>query len=65
MARQARSPEWFKKAVICGVDVGPYMDGDGDGDFQGLRRQLNYVASLGVTCLWLLPCFPTPNGDNG
>ncbi|HEV2128770.1 MAG TPA: alpha-amylase family protein, partial [Thermomicrobiales bacterium] len=27
--------------------------------------RLDYLASLGVTCLWLLPFFPTPNHDNG
>jgi maltose alpha-D-glucosyltransferase/alpha-amylase len=61
------SPDWYKNAVIYGVDVGTFMDSDGDGvgDFEGLRSRLDYVASLGVTCLWILPCFPTPNRDNG
>jgi maltose alpha-D-glucosyltransferase/alpha-amylase len=26
---------------------------------------LDYLTDLGVTCLWLLPFFPTPNRDNG
>ncbi|HSN87857.1 MAG TPA: alpha-amylase family protein, partial [Thermoanaerobaculia bacterium] len=39
--------------------------GDGIGDFRGLTRRLDYLASLGVTCLWLLPFYPTPNRDNG
>jgi maltose alpha-D-glucosyltransferase/alpha-amylase len=67
MPRRAQSPEWYKNAIMYGLDVGTYMDSDGDGvgDFQGLRSRLDYIASLGVTCLWILPCFPTPNKDNG
>jgi maltose alpha-D-glucosyltransferase/alpha-amylase len=58
---------WYKRAVIYAVDVGLYQDGDGDGigDFKGLTGRLDHLASLGVTCLWLLPFYPTPNRDNG
>lgn len=58
---------WYKNAVIYSLDVETFMDGNGDGigDFRGLRRRLEYLASLGVTCLWLLPFYPTPNRDNG
>ena len=58
---------WYKNAVIYCLDVGSFMDtsGDGVGDFQGLARRLDYLAGLGVTCLWLLPFQPTPNRDNG
>lgn len=40
-------------------------DGDGIGDFRGLTQRLDYLAGLGITCLWLLPFYPTPNRDNG
>ncbi len=58
---------WYKNAVIYCLDVGSFMDttGDGTGDFQGLARRLDYLAGLGVTCIWLLPFQPTPNRDNG
>ncbi len=58
---------WYKNAVIYSLDVETYMDsnGDGVGDFTGLSRCLDYLANLGVTCLWLLPFFPSPNRDNG
>lgn len=58
---------WFKTAIIYCVDVDAYMDGDGDGagDFIGLTKRLDYIAGLGVTCIWLLPFYPTPNRDNG
>ena len=58
---------WYKNAVIYSVDVETFMDGNGDGvgDFAGLTQRLDYLASLGFTCIWLLPFYPTPNRDNG
>lgn len=58
---------WYKNAVIYSLHVQTFMDGNGDGigDFQGLTRSLDYLAGLGVNCLWLQPFFPTPNRDNG
>ena len=58
---------WYKNAVIYCLDVETFMDasGDGIGDFEGLSRRLEYLAGLGVTCLWLQPFYPSPNRDNG
>ena len=58
---------WYKNAIIYCLDVEKYMDanGDGIGDFEGLSRRLEYLASLGVTCLWLQPFYASPNRDNG
>ena len=58
---------WYKNAVLYCMDVEKYVDGNGDGigDFVGLTRKLDYLAGLGVTCLWLQPFFPSPNRDNG
>jgi maltose alpha-D-glucosyltransferase/alpha-amylase len=58
---------WYKHAVIYCLDVEKYMDanGDGVGDFEGLKRRLDYLAGLGVTCVWLQPFYPSPNRDNG
>jgi maltose alpha-D-glucosyltransferase/alpha-amylase len=58
---------WYKDAVIYSLDVETFQDsnGDGIGDFRGLALRLDYLASLGVTCLWLLPFYPTPDRDNG
>jgi maltose alpha-D-glucosyltransferase/alpha-amylase len=58
---------WYKNAVIYCLDVEKYMDADGDGvgDFEGLSRRLDYLAGLGVTCVWLQPFYPSPNRDNG
>jgi maltose alpha-D-glucosyltransferase/alpha-amylase len=58
---------WYKNAIIYCLDVEKFIDanGDGVGDFDGLTRKLDYLAGLGVTCLWLQPFYPSPNLDNG
>jgi maltose alpha-D-glucosyltransferase/alpha-amylase len=58
---------WYKNAVIYCLDVEKFIDADGDGvgDFDGLTRKLDYLAGLGVTCIWLQPFYPSPNLDNG
>ncbi|WP_157248701.1 alpha-amylase family protein [Nonomuraea typhae] len=58
---------WWKNAVAYCLDVETFKDGnaDGVGDFRGLTQQIDYLAGLGVTCLWLMPFFPTPNRDDG
>ena len=58
---------WYKNAVIYSLNVGTFMDsnGDGIGDFEGLSRRLDYLSGLGVTCIWLQPFHPSPYRDNG
>jgi maltose alpha-D-glucosyltransferase/alpha-amylase len=58
---------WYKNAVIYCLNVGTFMDsnGDGIGDFEGLVRRLDYLAGLGVTCLWLHPFQRSPRRDDG
>jgi maltose alpha-D-glucosyltransferase / alpha-amylase len=58
---------WYKNAVIYCLDVEKYQDanGDGIGDFEGVMRRLDYLAGLGVTCVWLQPFYGSPNRDNG
>src|SRR5688500_11362973 len=58
---------WWKTAVVYCLDVQTFMDWDGDGvgDFQGLSERLDYLADLGVTCLWLMPFYPTADKDDG
>jgi len=59
--------EWWKDAVFYAVDVERFCDGNGDGvgDFPGLTSKLPYLSQLGVTCIWLLPFYPSTNRDNG
>ena len=62
-----REPLWYKDAVIYQLHVKAYADSDGDGmgDFDGLTGKLDYLASLGVDTLWLLPFYPSPLRDDG
>jgi maltose alpha-D-glucosyltransferase / alpha-amylase len=63
----ASDPLWYKDAIIYEMHVKAFFDGnnDGIGDFQGLLQKLDYIQDLGVTCLWLLPFFPSPLRDDG
>ena len=63
----ASDPLWFKDAVIYELHVKAFADGnnDGIGDFPGLMSKLDYLQALGVTCIWLLPFFPSPQRDDG
>src|SRR5215203_841217 len=58
---------WWKTAVIYCLDVETFLDwnDDGIGDLAGLAQRLDYLADLGVTCVWLMPFFPTPDRDDG
>ncbi|GAA3442444.1 alpha-amylase family protein [Planomonospora venezuelensis] len=58
---------WWKNAVIYCLDVETYKDGNGDGigDFRGLTQQVDHLDRLGVTCIWLMPFFPSPDRDDG
>ncbi|HEU5271169.1 MAG TPA: alpha-amylase family protein [Jatrophihabitans sp.] len=58
---------WYSEAVIYCVEVDSFADsnGDGCGDLPGLTSRLDYLARLGVTCLWLNPIHPSPHRDDG
>jgi trehalose synthase len=58
---------WWKTAIVYCLDVETYLDtnGDGIGDLTGLAQRLDHLADLGITCLWLMPFYPTPDRDDG
>ncbi|HEX3081805.1 MAG TPA: alpha-amylase family protein [Candidatus Saccharimonadia bacterium] len=58
---------WLNNAVIYGINLSTFQDGNGDGvgDFIGLTSRLSYLADLGINCVWLLPFFVSPHRDNG
>lgn len=60
-------PLWYKDAIIYELHVRAFSDSnaDGVGDFKGLIEKLDYVESLGITALWLLPFYPSPLKDDG
>ena len=60
-------PLWYKDAVIYQLHVKSFFDSnnDGIGDFPGLLQKLDYIASLGVNAIWLLPFYPSPGRDDG
>ncbi len=60
-------PDWYKDAVLYELYVRAFNDsnGNGHGDLLGVVEKLDYLAGLGVDCLWLLPIQPSPLKDDG
>jgi maltose alpha-D-glucosyltransferase/alpha-amylase len=60
-------PLWYKDAIIYEVHVRSFYDsnGDGIGDFRGLRQKVPYLRDLGVTAVWILPFYVSPLRDDG
>ncbi len=60
-------PEWFRTAVFYEALLRSFADSDGDGigDLRGLISRLDYLAWLGVDCVWIPPFYPSPIRDGG
>ncbi len=58
---------WYQNAVFYELYLRAFRDADGNGhgDFLGLRSKLDYLQWLGVDCIWLLPIYPSPLKDDG
>ncbi|MEL6408637.1 MAG: maltose alpha-D-glucosyltransferase [Chloroflexota bacterium] len=58
---------WYMNSVIYQVYLRAFRDGNGDGngDFRGLREKVDYLKWLGVDCVWLMPVYPSPLKDDG
>ncbi len=65
--RRRPDPLWYKDAILYEMHVRSFYDRneDGIGDFRGVVEKLDYLQDLGITCLWLLPFFPSPLKDDG
>ena len=58
---------WWKEAVVYQIYPRSFKDsnGDGIGDIPGIISKADYLASLGVSVVWLSPVYQSPNADNG
>lgn len=58
---------WYMDAIFYQVYIRAFCDsnGDGHGDLKGVTSKLDYLQSLGVDCLWLMPMYPSPLIDDG
>lgn len=68
------APEWAKSAIIYQIFVDRFYAGDGHawlqtsdlrqpfgGTLWGVRDKMDYIADLGVNCIWLTPTFVSPS----
>lgn len=53
----ASSGVWYEIFVRSWYDT----NGDGIGDLNGVTAKLDYLKSLGVSGIWLMPIFPSPS----
>lgn len=56
-ASTARADVWYEIFVRSWVD----SNGDGIGDLNGVTARLDYLKSLGVSGIWLMPINPSPS----
>ena len=58
---------WYKDSVVYQIYPRSFKDGNGDGigDIRGIIEKLDYLKELGITAVWLSPCYKSPNADNG
>ncbi len=67
-------PEWAKSAIIYHIFLDRFYPGDGGawqqtsdlkgicgGTLWGVRDKLDYLAQLGINCLWLSPTWASPS----
>jgi maltose alpha-D-glucosyltransferase/alpha-amylase len=61
------APGWLTDAVLYQIYPQSFADSDGDGigDLRGVTEHLDHLAWLGVTAVWLNPCFTSPMRDAG
>jgi len=67
MSVQFTSDQWWKNGVMYCLDIETFLDrnGDGVGDMEGLVERIDYLAGIGVSTLWLMPFYPSPDQDDG
>lgn len=60
---KADSLEWWRTAIFYEIFVRSFYDSDADGigDFNGITQKLDYLESLGINAIWLMPIHPSPS----
>ncbi len=60
---EAGQQSWWRDAVFYEIFVRSYCDSDGNGigDFNGITSKLDYLQSLGIKGIWLMPINPSPS----
>ena len=60
-------PTWLNTAIFYEIYPQSFQDsnGDGIGDFEGIRRRLDALLDLGVNAIWMNPCFDSSFYDAG
>ena len=63
----ARTPNWWRSAVVYQIYPRSFADsnGDGIGDLRGIIDHLDHLSALGVDAVWLSPAYRSPQDDNG
>lgn len=62
-----REKKWWQEEVVYQIYPKSFCDGNGDGigDLRGIISKLDYLKGLGITMLWICPCYKSPMDDNG
>ena len=71
MSRRGAAPPdrepWWKRAVVYQIYPRSFADGNGNGlgDLEGIRRELDHLQWLGVDAVWISPFYRSPMKDAG
>lgn len=59
--------KWWQNEIVYQIYPRSFCDsnGDGIGDLKGITSKLGYLKNLGVTMIWICPCYESPMADNG
>lgn len=62
-----KKTKWWQNEIVYQIYPRSFCDsnGDGIGDLKGITSKLAYLKNLGVTMLWICPCYESPMADNG
>lgn len=62
-----KETKWWQEEIVYQIYPRSFCDSnhDGIGDLKGITSKLDYLKNLGVTMLWICPCYKSPMADNG